>query len=89
MSPSKFLGIPESFSDHGPQVDHLIDVVHWFMIVLFVGWSIYMAVTLIRFRRSAQPKADYHGVKNHASSHVEIAVIIVEAVLLLGFAIPL
>lgn len=89
MSPSKILRIPDSYSDHGPQVDHLIDVVHWFMIVLFIGWSIYMAVTLIRFRRSAKPKADYHGVTNHASSHIEIAVIIIEAVLLLGFAIPL
>lgn len=89
MSPSKFLGIPESFSDHGPQVDHLIDVVHWFMIVLFIGWSIYMAVALIKFRRSEKAKADYHGVTNHVSSHIEIAVIIIEAVLLLGFAIPL
>lgn len=89
MSPSKSLGIPDSFSAHGPQVDHLIDVVHWFMFVLFIGWSIYLAVTLIKFRRSAQPKANYHGVTNHVSSHIEIAVIIIEAVLLLGFAIPL
>lgn len=89
MSPSKFLGIPESFSDHGPQVDHLIDVVHWFMIALFIGWSIYMAIALIKFRRSKRANADYHGVTNHVSSHIEIAVIIIEAVLLLGFAIPL
>ena len=89
MSPSKFFGIPESFSAHGPQVDHLIDVVHWFMIVLFIGWSLYMLVTLLRFRQAKQPKASYHGVTNHVSSHIEIAVIIVEAVLLLGFALPL
>ncbi len=89
MSPSKFLGIPDSYSAHGPQVDHLIDVVHWFMIVLFIGWSIYLTITLLRFRASRQKQADYHGVKNHISSHVEIAVIIVEAVLLLGFALPL
>lgn len=88
MSPSKFLGIPDSFSQHGHEVDHLIDVVHWFMIVLFIGWSIYLAVTLIKHRRSANPKASYTGVTNHVSSHVEIAVIVVEAVLLLGFAIP-
>ena len=89
MSPSKFFGIPDSFSAHGPQVDHLIDVVHWFMIVLFIGWSLYMLVALLRFRQSKQPKANYHGVTNHVSSHIEIAVIIVEAVLLLGFALPL
>jgi cytochrome c oxidase subunit 2 len=89
MSPSKFLGIPECFSAHGPQVDHLIDVVHWFMIALFVGWSLYLVVTLLRFRKGANRKADYHGVTNHVTSHIEIAVIIVEAVLLLGFALPL
>jgi cytochrome c oxidase subunit 2 len=89
MSPSKYLGIPDSYSQHGPDVDHLIDVVHWFMIVLFVGWSIYLTIALIKHRRSANPKANYFGVTNHISSHVEIAVVVIEAVLLLGFAIPL
>jgi cytochrome c oxidase subunit II len=87
MSPSKFLGIPENFAQHGPDVDHLIDVVHWFMIILFIGWSLYMTVALIKFRR--KKKASYHGVTNHVSSHIEIAVIVIEAVLLFGFAIPL
>jgi cytochrome c oxidase subunit 2 len=89
MSPSKFLGIPNSFSQHGPDVDHMIDVVHWFMIVLFVGWSIYLVIALIKHRSSINPKASYLGVTNHISSHIEIAVIVIEAVLLLGFAIPL
>jgi hypothetical protein len=33
------LGIPENYAEHGGSVDHLIDVVHWFMLVLFVGWT--------------------------------------------------
>ena len=35
------------------------------------------------------PKANYHGVQSHASSHLEIGVIITEVILLLGFAFPL
>ncbi|RYD20933.1 MAG: cytochrome c oxidase subunit II [Verrucomicrobiaceae bacterium] len=89
MSPSKFLGIPENFSAHGGQVDHMIDVVHWFMIALFVGWTIFFFVCIIRFWHKNNPKASYEGVRSHLSSHLEIGVIIVEAVLLLGFAFPL
>ncbi|MEM1084770.1 MAG: cytochrome c oxidase subunit II [Verrucomicrobiota bacterium] len=89
LSPSKFLGIPENFSAHGGQVDHLIDVVHWLMIALFVGWTLFFLYCLVRFRQSANPKASYAGVENHVSSHLEIGIVILEAVLLLGFALPL
>lgn len=89
MSPSKLLGIPENYAFHGPDVDHIIDVVHWFMIALFVGWTIFFLYCLIRFRKSRNPKASYEGVRSHLSSHLEIGVIIIEAVLLLGFAFPL
>ncbi|HVJ47238.1 MAG TPA: cytochrome c oxidase subunit II [Luteolibacter sp.] len=89
MSPSKFFGIPDNYSFHGPDVDHIIDVVHWFMIALFVGWTIFFLYCLFRFRQSRNPKASYEGVRSHLSSHLEIGVIIIEAVLLLGFAFPL
>jgi cytochrome c oxidase subunit II len=89
MSPSKFLGIPENFAAHGTQVDQMIDVVHWFMIALFVGWTLFFFYCIIRFWRKNHPKASYHGVRSHLSSHLEVGVIIVEAVLLLGFAFPL
>lgn len=89
MSPSKFLGIPANYSAHGGQVDHMIDVVHWFMIALFVGWTLFFLFCLFRFWHRRNPKASYRGVKNHVSTHLEIGVVIVEAVLLLGFAFPL
>ena len=89
LSPSKFLSIPDNYSAHGGQVDHLIDVVHWLMIALFVGWTLFFLYCLVRFRQSANPKACYTGVKNHLSSHIEIGIVILEAVLLLGFAFPL
>ena len=59
------------------------------MLVLFGGWSIFFIYTLIRFRASANPKADYVGVKSHTTTnYLDVAVVIVEAVILLGFAIP-
>ena len=85
----KILGLPPLASEHGKDVDNLIIYVHWLMIVLFVGWLAYFAYALFRFHRSRNPKADYVGVKNHASNYIEGAVAIVEGVLLIGVAIPL
>jgi cytochrome c oxidase subunit 2 len=86
---TKLLGLPVLASEHGKDVDNLIIYVHWLMIVLFVGWLAYFAYALIRFHRSRNPKADYVGVKNHASNYIEGAVAIVEGVLLIGVAVPL
>src|SRR5882757_4038951 len=83
------LGLPVLASEHGQQVDNLIIYVHWLMIVLFVGWLAYFAYALFRFHGSRNPRADYVGVKNHASSYIEVAVAIVEGVLLVAVAVPL
>jgi cytochrome c oxidase subunit II len=85
----KLLGLPVLASEHGKSVDQLIIWVHWLMIVLFVGWLAYFAYALFRFRKSRNPKADYIGVRNHASNYIELAVAGVEAVLLIGLAIPI
>ncbi len=85
----KLLGLPPLASEHGADVDKLILYVHWLMAVLFVGWLAYFFYVIFRFRRTNNPKADYSGVRSHASSYIEGAVAIVEGVLLLGFAIPL
>ncbi len=86
---NKLFGITPNASEHGALVDHMLGFVHWFMVVLFVGWSIYLLMAFYRFRASRSPKADYHGVRGHATTHIEIGVAIVEAILLLGFAFPL
>jgi cytochrome c oxidase subunit 2 len=85
----EFLGLPFDASAHGPLIDRMIILVHWLMLVLFIGWGSYFAYVLIRFRRSRNETADYHGVRNHASSYLEGVVAVIEAVLLIGFAIPL
>ena len=89
FSINKALGILPNASAHGSTVDSLLEVCHIFMAVLFVGWSLYFLYTIYRFHQSRHPKADYHGVQSKASAHLEFSVVIIEAVLLLGFAIPL
>jgi cytochrome c oxidase subunit 2 len=85
----KLLGLPPLASEHGADVDKLIFYVHLLMAALFIGWFAYFLYVIFRFRRTKSPRADYTGVKSHASSWVEGAVALVEGVLLLGFAIPL
>lgn len=89
FSITKLLGQPEAASKHAAQIDHMNEVVHWFMFVLFVGWSIFFLYVLFRFNRRRNPKASYLGMTSHFSTHLEVLVILVETVLLLGFAFPL
>lgn len=84
----ELLGLPEQASAHAAEIDRMIVLVHWLMAVLFVGWGTFFIYTLIRFRASRHPRADYGGVKSHFSTYVEVGVALVEAILLVGFAIP-
>src|ERR1041385_2135852 len=86
---NKLLGLPVLASEHGKDVDNVIIYFHWLMILVFVGWLAYFAYVLFRFHQSRNPKADYVGVRNHASNWIEGAVAVVEFVLLFGLAIPL
>ena len=86
---TEWLGLPPLATTHGGQIDGLLGWIHVFMLVLFVGWGSFIAYALIRFRRSRQPVADYTGMKSHNSTYVEIGVAVVEAILLIGFAIPM
>ena len=73
----------------GAGVDNLILGVHLLMLLLFVGWLAYFLLVLFQVRHRAHPKADYTGVKNHSSTYLEGLVALIEAVLLIGLAIPL
>lgn len=86
---NELIGLPPNAAEHGYQIDHFIEFSHWFMGALFVGWSTYFIYVLLRFRRAKHPVADHEGVKSGISTHLEFAVVLIEAVLLLGFAIPL
>lgn len=85
----KFLGLPELVTVHGKDVDNLILYVHLLMGALFIGWLSYFLLTIFKFSKRSNAKASYVGVTNHASTYIEGAVAFIEAVLLIGFAVPL
>src|SRR5215471_9645201 len=85
----KLLGLPVLASEHGKEVDGLIVYVHLLMLALFIGWLAYFAYALFRFHNKRNPKADYLGVRNHASNYIEGAVAAVEGFLLIFVAVPL
>jgi cytochrome c oxidase subunit II len=86
---TEWMGLPPLATAHGGQIDNLIGWIHIFMLILFVGWGGFFLYVLVRFRRSRNPVADYRGVTSHRSTYLEIGVAVVEAILLIGFAIPL
>ncbi|NKB86830.1 MAG: hypothetical protein GKS06_01220 [Acidobacteria bacterium] len=80
--------LPINASEHGPYLDELTALVHWLMLVLFVGWALYFLYVLFRFRASANPRASYEGAKSHVSQYIEVGIAVFEVVLLVFFAIP-
>ena len=86
---NQLMGMLPNHSEHGKEIDHMLNFCHWFMLLLFVGWTAFFLYTIWRFHKSRNPRADYHGVRNHVSTHLEAGVVIIEAVILLGFALPL
>jgi cytochrome c oxidase subunit 2 len=85
----KFLAMfPVQASTHAAEVDQMTVMVHWLMLVLFVGWGAFFLYVLVRFRRGANPKANYLGAKGKLSKGLEVAVAVVEVVLLVFYAIP-
>jgi len=83
------LGLPVNMSVQGARIDEINAIVHWLMLVLFVGWGTFFIVSLVKFRASKNEKADYVGVKSHFSSLLEAAVAVIEIVILFGFAFPI
>jgi cytochrome c oxidase subunit 2 len=83
-----YFGMPIQASAHAAEIDQMTSLVHWLMLVLFIGWGLYFVFVVFRFRRGANPKASYVGAKGKISKGTEVAVAIVEVVLLLFYAIP-
>src|ERR1051325_3100029 len=84
----RLLGLPVEASAHATSIDQIIVIVHWLMLVMFVGWSIFFVYVLVRFRRGAHPKANYAGTSGRWARVAEIGVVAAEVVLLVFFSIP-
>src|SRR5581483_11328767 len=83
-----YLGLPAQASSHAGDIDGMLVLVHWLMALLFVGWGVFFVYVLFRFRRGSNPVASYTGAKGKIAKSSEIAVAIVEVILLVAYAIP-
>jgi len=83
-----YLGMPVQASTHAAELDQMTALVHWLMLVMFVGWGIFFVFVLFRFRASANPTASYTGAKGKISKGTEVAVAVIEVLLLVFYAIP-
>jgi cytochrome c oxidase subunit 2 len=84
----EFLKMPIQASAHAAEIDQMTVLVHWLMLVMFVGWGLFFIFVLFRFRRGANPVASYTGAKGKISKGTEVAVAVIEVVLLIFYAIP-
>jgi cytochrome c oxidase subunit 2 len=85
----RFLAMfPAQASTHAAEVDQMTILVHWLMLVLFVGWGLFFIYVLFRFSKRANPVASYTGAKGKISKGLEVAVALVEVLLLVFYAIP-
>jgi cytochrome c oxidase subunit 2 len=84
----RWLGLPVAASAHAAEVDQILVLVHWLMLALFAGWSVFFVYVLVRFRRRRNPQASYVGARGRFASAVEVGVLAVEIVLLAFFSIP-
>jgi len=82
------LGLPPQAATHAPEIDQMISLVHWLMAVLFVGWGAFFIYVLARFRKKANPVADYEGAHGKLSKGLEVLIVVAEMVLLVFYAIP-
>jgi cytochrome c oxidase subunit 2 len=81
--------ITPNASQHGYVIDNMLELLFWFMFVLFVGWASFLAYTLWRFHESKHPKASYVGATSHLPTKLEGGVLVLEVVLLMSFAAPI
>ena len=84
----EFLKMPIQASSHAAEIDQMTVLVHWLMLVMFVGWGLFFIFVLFRFRKGANPVASYTGAKGKISKGTEVAVALIEVVLLIFYAIP-
>ena len=77
------LGMPGRAAAGAKPIDDLIVYVHYLMAILFIGWVAYFAYTLWRFNARRSATASYIGSKSSLPKYTEIAIVLIEAGLLL------
>lgn len=85
---NSFPGMPPNASSLGAELDHGMSIIHWLMLVLFVGWTFFFIYTLVRFRQSRNPEADYAGAKSRMPFYLAFGVAVIEMLILAIFDVP-
>jgi cytochrome c oxidase subunit 2 len=80
--------LPPDVSVHGHEIDFTINMLHWFMLVLFIGWSVFIVYCLIRFRQRPGHVAIYEPIRPTIYRWLIGGVAVAEAVLLIGIDGP-
>jgi cytochrome c oxidase subunit 2 len=80
--------LPPNLSANGDEIDFSINIIHLMMVVLFVGWGLFMTYCLWTFRAREGHTATYEPIKAKFSTYIEVGVSIAEVVLLVGLSMP-
>ncbi len=81
--------LPLNISAHGAGIDKLINVIHVFMVVLFVGWGLFFLYCLIRFRSRSGHKANTTVQHFKLPVYLEVGILIFEIFLLVFLSSPI
>jgi len=81
--------LPLNISTHGAGIDQLINVLHVFMVALFVGWGLFFAYCLIRFRARSGHKPETQVKHFKVPMFLEIGILLFEIFLLLFLSSPI
>ena len=83
------IGMLPNLAEHGDKIDQLILILHIFSLILFVGWGIFLAYCLIKFRQRPGHKASYQSATSKLPKYAEVAVVLFEVFLLVGLSFPI
>ena len=53
----RYFGLPVGISSVSGRIDEIIVIVHYLMLVLFIGWGIFFIVSLVKFRSSKKQES--------------------------------
>lgn len=86
---TRWLGMPADWSEDGHHIDFLIGLVHWGMALIAIGFTVYFALVLIRFRGGSGRKVSYEGARGRIGMSVAFAIFVAEMLVLAVVEIPL
>jgi len=82
-------GLPVAASSYAGKIDGSLAILHWAMILIFALWAVYMIFCLIRYRSSANPRADYHFTDSLKAYVPDILILVFEIWIIFFIGVPI